>query len=250
MDHLRVGDGIMAPILKLHDLTVAYNRYPAVHHLKGEFAGGALTAITGPNGAGKSTLLKTIAGILPVHEGSVEFCGITRKDMAYLPQAAELQVDFPLNVLQMVCSGFWRVSNGFQRISKQQRERAEEALAVVGLLGMADRTLGSLSAGQFQRALFARVIVQDAKLIMLDEPFTAMDAGTTDALLKVIHQWQGEGRTVISVLHDFDQIREHFPTCLLIARECIAWGKSQDVLKPENLVSARLFREVLPHRQH
>lgn len=240
----------MGAILKLRDLTVAYDRYPAVHHLKGEFASGVLTAITGPNGAGKSTLLKAIAGILPVHEGGIEFCGITRKDMAYLPQAAEMQVDFPINVLQMVTSGFWRVSNGFQRISAEQRERAAEALSVVGLSGFADRALSSLSAGQFQRALFARVIAQDAKLILLDEPFTAMDAGTTEALLKVVHHWQGEGRTVISVLHDFEQIKEHFTDCLLIARECIGWGKSHDVLKQENLVSARLFREVLPYRRH
>jgi zinc/manganese transport system ATP-binding protein len=240
----------MAPILKLHDLTVAYDRQPAVHHIKGEFARGGLTAITGPNGAGKSTLLKAIAGILPVFEGSIEFCGITRKDMAYLPQAADLQMDFPINVLQMVTSGFWQVSNGFQRISAAQRELAAEALCVVGLGGFAGRTLNSLSAGQFQRALFARVIAQDAKLILLDEPFTAMDAGTTEALLKVVQTWQREGRTVISVLHDFEQIKTHFSDCLLIARECVAWGRSQEVLKPENLISARLFREVLPDRRH
>ncbi len=234
----------MTPAIKLHDLTVAYDRRPAVHHIKGEFTEGGLTAITGPNGAGKSTLLKAIAGILPVFEGAIEFCGLTRKMMAYLPQAADLQVDFPISVLQMVSSGFWHKSNGFQRITVHQKEQCKDALRIVGLSGFDDRTLDSLSAGQFQRALFARVIVQDAKLILLDEPFTSIDATTTEALLNVIRRWHKEQRTVICVLHDFEQIKANFTDCLLMARECIAWGKSRDVLNPENLLSARFFRQA------
>lgn len=240
----------MTPVVKLHDLTVAYDRRPAVHHIKGEFSSGGLTAITGPNGAGKSTLLKAIAGILPVFEGSIEFCGISRNDMAYLPQVADLQTDFPINVLQMVTSGFWQTSNGFQQITRTQKEKAREALGIAGLEGFADRTLDSLSSGQFQRALFARVLVQDAKLILLDEPFTSIDTTTTDALLKVIKMWHDERRTVICVLHDFEQIKANFTDCLLIARECIAWGKSHDVLKQENLLGARFFREAPANRRH
>ncbi len=236
----------MSAAIKLHDLTVAYNRRPAVHHIKGEFVSGVLAAITGPNGAGKSTLLKAIAGILPVFEGSIEFCGITRKDIAYLPQAADLQRDFPISVLQMVASGFWHERNGFQGITRIQKEKAINALQIVGLHGFESRTLDSLSAGQFQRALFARVCVQDAKLILLDEPFTAVDSTTTDALLSVIKQWHKEGRTVICVLHDFEQIKANFTDCLLLARECIAWGKSHEVLQPEYLFNARFFREATP----
>jgi len=236
----------MNSIIKLHNLTVAYNRIPAVHHLNGSFIAGELSAITGPNGAGKSSLLKAIAGILPISEGKIELVGISRKEMAFLPQATDLQRDFPISVLQMVASGFWQVSSGFGKISKQQKERAIEAIASVGLLGFEKRTLDSLSSGQFQRALFARVIVQDAKLILLDEPFTAIDATTTSALLKIIKKWQSENRSVICVLHDFEQIKQYFDNCLLLAREIIAWGKSQEVLKAENLLNARFFREAIP----
>lgn len=222
--------------VKLNNLTIAYNRQPAVHHVSGYFASGELAAITGANGAGKSTLLKAIAGILPVFEGSIEFGNITSRDIAYMPQAADMQRDFPVNILQMVCSGFWQQSGSFGEINKKQREQAIQALSDVGLSGFEKRNLDSISAGQFQRALFARIIVQNAKLILLDEPFTAIDANTTTALLKIIAQWHKEKRTVICVLHDFEQIKQHFTNCLLLARETIAWGNPHEVLKPENLL--------------
>jgi zinc/manganese transport system ATP-binding protein len=222
--------------VKLNNLTIAYNRQPAVHHVSGYFASVELAAITGANGAGKSTLLKAIAGILPVFEGSIEFGNITSRDIAYMPQAADMQRDFPVNILQMVCSGFWQQSGSFGEINKKQREQAIQALSDVGLSGFEKRNLDSISAGQFQRALFARIIVQNAKLILLDEPFTAIDANTTTALLKIIAQWHKEKRTVICVLHDFEQIKQHFTNCLLLARETIAWGNPHEVLKPENLL--------------
>ncbi|MEQ1705646.1 MAG: ABC transporter ATP-binding protein [Rickettsiales bacterium] len=222
--------------VKLNNLTIAYNRQPAVHHVSGEFKTGELSAITGANGAGKSTLLKAMAGILPVFEGSIEFSDIIRSSMAYMPQAADMQRDFPVNILQMVCSGFWQQSGNFGKISKEQRKQALQALADVGLNGFENRNLDSISAGQFQRALFARIIVQNARLILLDEPFTAIDTNTTTALLKIIHGWHKEERTVICVLHDFEQIKQHFTDCLLLARETIAWGNPHEVLKPENLL--------------
>ena len=234
----------MNKIITLKDLTLAYDREPAVHHLNGEFMEGELVAIAGPNGAGKSTLLKAIAGILSIHEGTIEFHKTTRNDIAYLPQLAEIERDFPINVLQMVVSGFWKKSGGFGKITSEMREKALQALAAVGLSGFEKRTLDSLSSGQFQRSLFARVLVQDAKIILLDEPFAAIDASTTTALLKVIKNWHKEGRTVICVLHDFEQIKTNFTDCLLMARECIAWGKPSEVLKPENLLNTHFFREA------
>jgi len=239
----------MNKIITLKDLTLAYDREPAVHHLNGAFMAGELVAIAGPNGAGKSTLLKAIAGILPIHEGTIEFHQTTRSDIAYLPQLAEIERDFPINVLQMVVSGFWKKSGGFGKITGAMREKARKSLATVGLKGFEKRSLDSLSSGQFQRALFARVIVQDAKIILLDEPFTAIDASTTTALLKVIKNWHKEGRTVIAVLHDFEQIKANFTDCLLMARECIAWGKPNEALKPENLLSTHFFREAYPEHK-
>jgi len=232
----------MTASIILQDVTVAYNRHPAIHHIKGTFNAGELTAITGPNGAGKSTLLKAMAGILPVYEGSIALCGAERRDIAYMPQSSTLETDFPLNLLEMVASGFWQENGGFKAITPLQKAKSREALVAVGLAGFENRTLDTLSVGQLQRALFARIMVQDAKIILLDEPFNAIDASTTEVLLGIIKTWRKEKRTVICVLHDFEQIKTHFNRCLLIAREMIAWGNVHDVLSPENLLSTRFLK--------
>lgn len=229
-------------VVKLENVTLSYDRHPAVHQLCGEFSAGSLTAIAGPNGAGKSTLLKGIAGLLKPEEGAIVI--EDAKSIAYLPQAAELQRDFPMSVEEMVATGLWRKAGMFGGISKAQREKVLEAIEAVGLQGFSGRTLDTLSIGQFQRALFARLLIQDAKIILLDEPFNAIDADTTQQLLQVVRRWHHESRTVICVLHDFAQIREFFPHCLLLARECVAWGPSRETLHPEKLLQARFFRPV------
>ncbi len=228
----------------LENVTLSYHRHPAVHHISGHFSPGSLTAIAGPNGAGKSTLLKAIAGVMSPDEGTISLHGLERKRVAYLPQAAELQRDAPLSVLQLVTSGLWQQTGYFGAIHAALRMKAADALASVGLSGFEKRALSSLSAGQFQRALFARVLLQDAPLILLDEPFTAVDAETTAQLLGLVQRWHQEKRTIICVLHDFEQIRAYFPECLLLARECIAWDGTENVLKPEHLLNARFFREA------
>ncbi len=226
----------------LKNLTVSYNRHPAVHHISGTFASGSLTAIAGPNGAGKSTLLKSIAGITAPDEGTITFQKSPGQRVAYLPQATDMQRDFPLSLLHMVTTGFWHEAGNRRALTAGMKAQAREALSQVGLRGLENRTLSNLSAGQFQRALFARLLVQDASLILLDEPFNAIDESTTRHLMEIIQRWHKEGRTVICVLHDFEQIRAHFPECLLMARECIAWGSTDKTLHPENLLNARFFR--------
>jgi zinc/manganese transport system ATP-binding protein len=114
------------------------------------------------------------------------------------------------------------------------------ALQAVGLDALAGRMLGELSVGQFRRALFARVIVQEAAIVLLDEPFASVDAATSDDLLRLVQRWHGEGRTVIVALHDLEQVLAIFPETLLLARKAIAWGETATVLTPENLVEAGL----------
>ncbi len=233
----------MSAAVTVSNLTLSYDRHPAVHHMDGVFEAGSLTAIAGPNGAGKSTLLKAIAGMLVPSEGRIVLeCAL--RDIAYMPQAMEMEKDFPVSVLQMVCTGFWKQGGGFAAIDKAQKQAARNALATVGLSGFEHRQLGTLSAGQMQRALFARLLLQDAKLILLDEPFSAVDAETTEKLMEIIMRWHKEGRTIICVLHDLEHIRQHFPQCLLMARDCIGWGKSHDVLEKANLQRTRQFHEA------
>ncbi|MDM9626682.1 ABC transporter ATP-binding protein [Rhizobium sp. S152] len=237
------GDAAVSDaLIRLSNLTIAYDRHPAVHHVSGTIAAGSLTAIAGPNGAGKSTLLKAIMGEIRPSEGHIEH-RLQRTDFGYLPQAADINRRFPISVLDTVLLGAWRQAGAFSRVSGAKMQKAREAISAVGLEGFERRQIGSLSSGQLQRVLFARLLLQDAGVILLDEPFTAIDARTTRNLIDIIRRWHGDGRTIIAVLHDFEQIRAHFPQTLLIAREMIDWGPTATAMSAENLLKARAMAE-------
>jgi zinc/manganese transport system ATP-binding protein len=229
--------------VSLHDVTVCHGRQPAVHHLSGSFAPGSLTAIVGPNGAGKSTLLHALAGLHPPHSGRIERPD-TASRPALLPQVAAVDRSFPVTCLDVVLLGLWAETGAFRAVPRDGRARAEAALAAVGLAGFRQRPLGSLSAGQLQRVLFARLLLQDAPVILLDEPFNALDARTVADLLGVIRRWHAEGRTVIAVLHDIELVRQEFPQTLLLAREALGWGPTAEVLTHANRLRARRLAEA------
>jgi len=230
--------------LTFHNVTLGYDRHPAVHHLNGEVARGALVAVIGPNGAGKSTLLRGIVGILRPLDGSIHLGGLDARDIAYLPQSAEIDRSFPISVFDFVGTGLWRGTGLFGGIGKAAREKILRAIASVGLNGFENRPIGTLSGGQMQRVLFARVLLQDASLIVLDEPFNAIDSKTTADLLALVKQWQGEGRTVLAALHDMEMVRTHFSQTLVLARGPVAWGPTAEVLTPENLMVAMRMCEA------
>jgi zinc/manganese transport system ATP-binding protein len=228
--------------LTFRDLTLGYYSHPAVHHLDGTVERGTLTAIVGPNGSGKSTLMKGIVGVLDPMSGDV-----IRKPgarIAYLPQQSEIDRTFPARVVDLVSLGLWPKRGLLGRFSSDDRASVSKALAAVGMEGFETRPIDTLSGGQLQRALFARVLVQDAELILLDEPFNAVDTKTVGDLVELIKRWHGEQRTVMVVVHDLELVREHFPATLLLARQPVAWGDTRDVLKPENLLRARRFNEA------
>jgi zinc/manganese transport system ATP-binding protein len=221
--------------LHFHNVTLGYDRHPAVHHLKGEVAPGALVAVIGPNGAGKSTLLRGIVGILKPLSGAIHLGGIDPRDIAYLPQTAEIDRSFPISVFDFVGTGLWRGIGLFGGLGRAAREKIRHAIAAVGLSGFENRPIGTLSGGQMQRVLFARVLLQNARVIVLDEPFNAVDGKTTADLLALVKRWHGEGRTVVAALHDMEMVRKHFTQTLLLARGPVAWGATDEVLTPENL---------------
>jgi zinc/manganese transport system ATP-binding protein len=209
-------------MLRFHDLTLGYDRHPAVHHLDGTLPDGALLALLGPNGGGKSTLLKGIVGELRPLGGRIELAGVERRRIAYLPQQGQIDRGFPIRVGDLVALGLWHRTGAFRGLGPAEGRALAEALAAVGLTGFAGRTIGSLSGGQLQRALVARVLLQDSPLILLDEPFTAIDARTTVDLIALVRRWHGEAHTVVAILHDLDLARAHFPQALLLAREPVA----------------------------
>jgi zinc/manganese transport system ATP-binding protein len=234
----------MAAQLQFHDVTLGYDRHPAVHHLTGEVASGALLAIVGPNGAGKSTLFRGIAGILKPLAGSIVTGDLDIRDIAYLPQTVDIDRSFPISVFDLVGTGLWRSTGFFGGMGKPAREKIAQALAAVGLNGFENRPIGTLSGGQMQRMLFARVLLQDARLIVLDEPFNAIDARTSADLLALVRRWHAEKRTVLAALHDMDIVRANFPETLLLARGQVAWGATAEVLTAENLLEARRMCEA------
>jgi zinc/manganese transport system ATP-binding protein len=238
------GFAAMTPSgIHLRNVTIAYGRHPAVHHLNGTFAPGSLTAVAGPNGAGKSTLLKALMNELPLASGTIDRDQMPINDIGYLPQAADIDRRFPLTVGDAVLLGAWRQTGAFRAVSLANATEAGRALSAVGLTGFERRHIGSLSAGQFQRVLFARLLLQNAKVVLLDEPFTAIDARTTRDLLAIVQRWHQDGRMVIAVLHDFEQVRAHFPQTLLLAREPIACGPTATTMTADNLLRARAMAE-------
>jgi zinc/manganese transport system ATP-binding protein len=248
LDRLSVGQVQETPVLsrnpepagvKLEGVSVAYGTRLAVTGITGQFAPASLTAVVGPNGAGKSSLLQAIAGIRPLQSGRIGSAASHQNILAYLPQKAEIERNFPVRVGELIALGAWRSFGAFRRPPDSVFDRVAEAAASAGLDGLLNRPIENLSVGEFQRALFARLLLQDASVILLDEPFAAVDERTAEDLLRVVLHWHQTGRTVIAVLHDLDQVRAHFPTTLLLARACIAWGDTVSVLTEENLARAR-----------
>lgn len=229
--------------VRLENVTLGYDRHPAVHHVSAALPAGSLTALVGPNGAGKSTLLKAIAGRMRPATGRI--LGVApRRDVALLPQRSQIDCSFPLDVEDVVAMGLWREIGAFGAVRAAHRARVRQALAAVGLTGFEKRSIGALSGGQLQRVLFARLLLQDAALILLDEPFAAVDRRTVEDLLALIEGWHRDGRTVLVVLHDLEVVRRVFPRTLLIARELIAEGRTADVLTRANLARARAASEA------
>lgn len=254
MGRLFLGDFIagdaMTPAIAFQNLTLGYDRQPAVHQLEAEIPEGSLTAVVGPNGAGKSTLLKGVTGALAPLEGHVSIKGLSRNDVAYLPQQSEIDRSFPITVVDLVAMGLWCEIGPFGWLGRKRQARIDDAIAAVGLTGFESRSIGSLSGGQMQRVLFARLLLQDARLVLLDEPFAAIDARTMADLIDVVRGWHGEGRTVLAVLHDHETVRAHFPETLMLARELVAHGPTEKVLTAENQFRARQMCEACAGPPH
>ena len=212
----------------LREVTVRYGRRVALEAVSGEFASGSLTAVVGANGAGKSTLLAAIAGVARLAGGTVE-CAARRR-LAYLPQLSAIDREYPLTVADLISLGGWREIGAFRAPRFALRQRIAAAAERVGLSGRLERSIGEISVGEFQRALFGRLTLQDATVILLDEPFAAVDAQTMSVLLDQITRWHEEGRTVIAVLHDLDLVQARFPSTLVLARRCLAWGPTETAL--------------------
>lgn len=200
--------------ISFDNVTLGYDLHPAVHHRSLEIKQGSMVALVGPNGAGKSTLLKGIMGQLKSLGGLISLGQLNHSQIAYLPQLSQVDRSFPITVREMVALGAWGVLGAFKSVSEEQR------------------------------VLFARLLLQKTELILLDEPFTGVDARTSADLITQIKRWQTDVKTIVAVLHDLHQVKAHFPTTLLLSRRAIAYGHTNGVLTEENLQRASQFNEA------
>ena len=220
------------PPIRLDRLTLRHGSREVLRDLTGIFAPGSLTALTGENGAGKTTLLRALAGLHPPASGTIDRGGLKPSDVALLPQGSQLDRSFPIACRDVVALGLSGRLGPFRGIGHNQLKEAEQALATVGLPDLGGRAIGALSAGQFQRVLFARLILQDAPVLLLDEPFAAVDTATAHDLLGILHRWHKQGRTIVTVLHDLDMARAHFPDTLHLRAGPAVWGPTAGHIAP------------------
>ena len=225
-------------MIKLQAVSCRHGAVTALDSVSGTFSPG-LCAVAGPNGAGKTTLLRAIAGLQPLASGTIDLGGLGPRDVALLPQASLMDRRFPVTCAELVGLGGFSRLGAWQGSSRIERSRVDAAIAAVGLAGFEHRLIGALSTGQFQRVLLARLMVQDAKVILLDEPYTAIDSATEALLTAALHRWTDEGRIVVAALHDTSLILREFPTAVLLSRRVVAWGESASVLTEANLRAAQ-----------
>lgn len=221
-------------LASLDDVTVGYDRHPAIHHLRLHIPDGDMLAVVGPNGAGKSTFLKLLTGEALSVEGHFRPPDPRHCRVAYLPQINHTDRQFPITVEDLVASGLWHRRGAFGWLRRTDRAQIDEVLELVGMRAYARRVISALSGGEFQRVRFAQLMLQEARMVVLDEPFVGIDMSTTDVLLNLLAHWHAHGTTIVAALHEQDIVRRWFPRTLLIAREMIGCGPTAEVLTPEN----------------
>lgn len=218
-------------MISLENLHIGYGGRCIAPVINGEFRTASMTAVIGDNGCGKSTLLKTLVGLLPPVNGRVVWQDNKRPRIAWLLQINELDRQFPLRVQDVVSMGCWPRCSLFVSLRGQQRS-VDQALERVGLSKMRRDPIETLSGGQFQRMLFARLLVQRAMLVLLDEPFTGVDEETSSLLMGLITEMYQQGKTVIAVLHDQLRVMRNFPEILRISHRHIEWGMTTQLCAP------------------
>lgn len=233
----------MTAVLKLRDVSIGYRDLTLFRDLTMDVQPGMTLAVLGANGAGKSTFVKMLLGLLDPLQGDVNWPKGRPREIGYLAQMTEFDRRFPIRVRDLAAMGAWRGFGLRQGLGAAARDRMTAALDDAGVLDIADRPLHMLSGGQLQRALFARVIMQDAPLILLDEPFAAVDQSTEAHLLSIIRRWQDEGRAVVLVVHDLSSVLDHCSHALLLGGQEATFGTVSDVLTPDRLVAQGYLSE-------
>ena len=231
-------------ILKVEDLSVAYDENLVLENVSFQIEQGTMTAIVGPNGAGKSTLVKAILGLVPVARGTITLTldtktisayGGAKKDsiynhIAYVPQTSTVDWDYPITVFEVVLMGTYRRLGWFKRPGKAEQDEATKALQTVGMLEYAERSISQLSGGQQQRVFLARALVENQDVYLLDEPFKGIDKTTESVLVKIMKDMQSAGKTLLIVHHNLQTLESYFDQVLCVNRRLVGMGPVRDIV--------------------
>lgn len=232
----------MEKAIDIHQLTVNYEKTSALWDINVSIPRGSLVGIIGPNGAGKSTFLKALLGIIRPLSGSVQFFGSPFKEMrhkiAYVPQKGSIDWDFPMTVFDVILMGRYGKLKGLKWYKKADKEAALKILDRLGMSSLADRQISALSGGQQQRLFIGRALLQEADILLLDEPFAAVDKTTEEVIIELLRTLRDQGKTVLVVHHDLNTATSYFDMALLLNTSLVAFGKAKEVLTPENLSRA------------
>jgi manganese/zinc/iron transport system ATP- binding protein len=229
----------MEKLIDIHNVSIAYSGKPVVWEADFFIPNGVIAGIIGPNGGGKTSILKAIMGIIPYHSGEIQIfhqkIDQVRDRIAYVPQRETVDWDFPIQVKEVVMMGRYNPNKFFQRFNANDKKIVAESLEKVGLSNFANNQISKLSGGQQQRVFIARALAQEADILILDEPFAAVDTVTENAILTILQQLKNEGKTIVMVHHDLHSGKDFFDWVVMLNTRIVAFGKKEDVFTEENL---------------
>jgi len=236
------GTGTEPYVVEVRDLRAGYGSHSALEDVSFTIEPGCLAGLVGPNGSGKSTLLKVMLGLHRPWRGEVLTYGRSgrpeRGRVGYMPQSELVDWAFPVTVAQVVLMGRYGRIGLVRQPGRRDRETAMAALERVRLADRAGRMIGELSGGEQRRALIARVLAQEADLLLLDEPLAGLDATAQHDLLRLFEELRREGKTLFVATHDLSCVAADFDHVVLLNRRVIAFGRPADVFTEENLSAA------------
>ena len=229
-------------MIECQNVSVVYqNSVKALENISFKLEGPTITGIIGPNGAGKSTLLKAILTIIR-SEGNITIDGEESrkklKDIAYVEQKSAIDFTFPITVEECVSLGTYSRVGILKKLGPKEWDDVHEALKMVGLTEFSKRQIGELSGGQFQRVLLARCLVQDTQYIFLDEPFVGIDLVSEQIIVNILNDLKEQGKTIVIVHHDLGKVKQYFDQVIILNKELVAVGKTEEVFKKDVLKQA------------
>ena len=228
--------------LEIESISIGYGEKIIMRDLSFQVPHGARVAVVGPNGAGKSTLFKALVGILPLQSGQIfihgEALGAHKDCVAYVPQREDVDWRFPVTVSDVVMMGRFSQIGWWSNPSKRDKEIVRKSIEQMGIADLTDLSIGQLSGGQQQRAFLARALAQEPHILLMDEPFTGVDATTQEATFGLLDHLRKKQVTTIISTHDLNLAASRFDLVLLINHRLIAFGAPRQVFTKENLASA------------